>query len=769
MNRRKRSKAPGAETPDVKVCCDAYEIASVKARKELRQRKQSVDDDSTNYENEVWRLVHALEPARISLQRDPPIRYGDGKDDVFRPDVVALFPDNGLLIDAKSHNQAAFILDWVSKYKSSRDGVRTGLRRDFACKNIIVVVAVDDPAAVPKRALDAVKQLQAHTLSRREVRYYLDLRKSGVGIRDLFLGRLNTKYVDVGDAPNIPALEFRYGGRRKAYIFSANPRSILSRAFVSHRELHSPDQSIIGYQRMLQAAKLKEIRTYIEEGNTFPTPIIVSFPKHADVFQSSGKIAQLVTKDGKTKVQFGHVQLPNKPLSIQIIDGQHRLFGYSRVKEDPSHLIQVIAYQYVDDKEPASMFVDINSKQTSVKSSLMWELYPDIYSMDADKGHLAIISDVCEQVFLSKMKNKVHHISRGTRGPISFWAICNQINVGGLIGSKKGLAWFLAGKSPERAKEKLKLLLESYIEVMTELGTEASNKTINEEWLFTNNGMIPMLRIMSRILRFDEKLRSDETLYSKKTQLKDIYRKYLRPLYAGFATKYDPPALKALRKQRSSGAGVNQTDVEMTQYIRTVSPVFPFQKMVRYGAETPEEMLDISTVLDREEDQKLEFKGSLDLDLKRYFLGDGAKVATEDVKDDFLKNVVGMLNADGGTIVIGVLEKSDFPKLVAHTDELQSTGDKLLCGIEIQYQEKAWDGFQRRLLDIIGKRIGDSVRALIGISRVKVMSKDLCTVRVIRTNWCYLDAKHFFVRCSNQTKELTGRDMDDYKKKFPDR
>ena len=133
------------------------------------------------------------------------------------------------------------------------------------------------------------------------------------------------------------------------------PSDILSETcFVSARD----DNPIDGFQRVLDEARAQEIANYIENGTgSIPTAIILSAQKEAD-FQYSSK--------NKT-VEFNRI-----PKAFLILDGQHRVYGFSLAKSIVR--VPVIIYSGLSRKEETRLFVDINTKQRPVPTELLLDI-----------------------------------------------------------------------------------------------------------------------------------------------------------------------------------------------------------------------------------------------------------------------------------------------------------------------------------------------------------------------------------------------------------
>ena len=83
--------------------------------------------------------------------------------------------------------------------------------------------------------------------------------------------------------------------------------------------------------------------------------------------------------DEIAEVQFGRLYLPDKYKSAWIVDGQHRLYGYSLI--DPKYSKQnvaVIAFEGLKREDEANLFVTINHEQKTVPRTLLDELDADL-------------------------------------------------------------------------------------------------------------------------------------------------------------------------------------------------------------------------------------------------------------------------------------------------------------------------------------------------------------------------------------------------------
>ena len=491
---------------------------------------------------------------------------------MFRPDVIGIFEHTVLIIEGKYTEANTFISEWLIKFRMARRELNEVLTRNYPQRNIIVVLALKDIRSIPGPLKTEVQNLHVKIIDEREINYYASLQKVvGIGVGHIFWGRMRANLPNIG-IKKPPCLRVKRG-KKELYIFSASPHDILCRAFVSHREMHESEKGVIGYQRMLQKNKLNEIAKYIQSGKSFPTPIVVSFTKKAGEVFEPDEIAVGRSPAEDTGIIFGHLRFPSIAGSIQVIDGQHRLFGYSKVKASNEHIIQVVAYKYTADLDPATMFVEINSKQTNVKSGLLWELYPDIYSSDDEFYYLSLISRAVEASTDREIPDRMQFISRGSKGPITFQSLCNEIKKAGFLGKEKGVLQGVSGVQNDSLRQNLETILNALFGAILDLGKSAPN--VNEIFILTNNGIIPIIRIIARIIRYEILPTGNYSNLTRRPFLEDIFKKYFQPIY-DFYKKKSIQELHELRRRRSSNSGHNQTDDEMTDRIRaSFKPNFP--------------------------------------------------------------------------------------------------------------------------------------------------------------------------------------------------
>jgi len=175
----------------------------------------------------------------------------------------------------------------------------------------------------------------------------------------------------------LPAIRGKLGDQT-FFSFVTTPRTLLKIAFINHQALNHPDGRP-AYQRMISSSRIKEIGKFIENGGYFPTNILVNF--------SDSPRFDLIsrTENSDSKIKFGWITLPSKYRSAWIIDGQHRLYGFSHLDDDyMDQSLFVLAFEKMPVQKEADLFITINHKQKSVPKGLLVSLLADIRMGDSD-------------------------------------------------------------------------------------------------------------------------------------------------------------------------------------------------------------------------------------------------------------------------------------------------------------------------------------------------------------------------------------------------
>lgn len=171
----------------------------------------------------------------------------------------------------------------------------------------------------------------------------------------------------------------------KVVSFYADPSSLLERAFVVRRDGWRGSRE--AYQRMLQKAKIDQIRQKLKKNQTvFVNNLIVTLP---DDIQPIGEDKKTIDIGKLTKTEPVQISLPRRPNSIGVIDGQHRLYSYYKTKVDDPTIAKLRNQQNLlvtgvifpkgtseaaRERFEAALFLTINSNQTNAPKALRQEI-----------------------------------------------------------------------------------------------------------------------------------------------------------------------------------------------------------------------------------------------------------------------------------------------------------------------------------------------------------------------------------------------------------
>lgn len=133
------------------------------------------------------------------------------------------------------------------------------------------------------------------------------------------------------------------------------PSEVLSRTCSVTTRKEDP---IKGFQRELDEKRAEDIAHYIDQGvGTIPSSIVVSAQDAANL--------KIVGK-GKT------LEFTDTPGAFLILDGQHRVYGFSKAKK--SLRVPVVIYNGLTRSDETRLFIDINTKQRPVPPQLLLDI-----------------------------------------------------------------------------------------------------------------------------------------------------------------------------------------------------------------------------------------------------------------------------------------------------------------------------------------------------------------------------------------------------------
>jgi len=223
---------------------------------------------------------------------------------------------------------------------------------------------------------------------------------------------------------------------------------------------------------------------------------------------------------------------------------------------------------------------------------------------------------------------------------------------------------------------------------------------------------------------------------------------------------------------------INSTGVQGYFGVRTYTQVSGTEGFLLYEDDLPldapaGETTALEGLFDRAESQDLEVKGSAFVDIKAWLHAGKTERNDQILNEGVLKAVVGLLNAGGGTVIVGAIERSKFEQFLdSKLAEYPTSGNYVIVGLKLDYQvagsTRDWDALELRLRSVLSSRIEPAPHVWVTIRRELFRGQELCVIAVAEPDrgWYYLNDKDrlvFYVRQGNQTVEMTGPDADTYK------
>ncbi len=143
-------------------------------------------------------------------------------------------------------------------------------------------------------------------------------------------------------------------GKHRFYTLTMPTDTLAQCCFATDRA----EDPISGFQRVLDERRAQEIADYMDLGfGTIPSSIILSAQPEAEL---------VIIGRGKT-LEFTFL-----PHAFLIIDGQHRIYGFSKAKTKLR--VPVVIYNGLNKQQESRLFIDINTKQRPVPNELLLDI-----------------------------------------------------------------------------------------------------------------------------------------------------------------------------------------------------------------------------------------------------------------------------------------------------------------------------------------------------------------------------------------------------------
>lgn len=359
-----------------------------------KYKEKPVDEQ---FEDRIWLMFAGMGFYGLNAENGILISYDFSNDDLKERIGVLAVDDETALVGLCHASEAIIEKSFAAEITAFSDkisGIRKEVLKQFPGRKLKFIWASHN-FIMNRRDLALLDKAGMAYFSDTTVEYYTDLAKHlGSCSRYQLSGSLfaNQEIKNMDD--KVPAIQGKMGGYTY-YSFSIEPEKLLKIGYVLHRS-EANKNMMPTYQRLIKKKRLQEVRSFINDGGYFPNSIIISIDTNGKglVFdQSASKVDSTISK-------IGILHIPKRYRSAYIIDGQHRLYGYSDSLYAETNTIPVVAFVDLERSEQIKLFMDINENQKAVPKSLRVTLNADMLweSPDFSEQRQALRSKIAQML-----------------------------------------------------------------------------------------------------------------------------------------------------------------------------------------------------------------------------------------------------------------------------------------------------------------------------------------------------------------------------------
>lgn len=349
------------------------------------------------FEDKVWTLFARLGFTYMNKDRYFAMSYDPNNPKATQQiDVFAADDETVLIIECKSSetNKMVPFKKAIEALHGQMDGFRKEARKRFPKAKIKFIWASEN-CIISNADQEKSNEWGIVYFNDSVIKYYDELvRHLGTCARYQLLGNLFASQEIRNMEDKIPAIQGEMGGH-KYYAFSIEPERLLKIGYVLHRN-EANKNMMPTYQRIIKKKRLAAVRSFIDNGGYFPNSLIISIDTQGKKLQFD--LAAAKVDDALSKL--GILHLPKRYRSAYIIDGQHRLYGYSDSRYAKTNCIPVVAFENLDRKEQIKLFMEINENQKAVPKTLRVTLNADMLwdSDDFNERQQALRSKIAQML-----------------------------------------------------------------------------------------------------------------------------------------------------------------------------------------------------------------------------------------------------------------------------------------------------------------------------------------------------------------------------------
>jgi DNA sulfur modification protein DndB len=389
----------------------------------------------------------------------------------------------------------------------------------------------------------------------------------------------------------VPATRGRLG-KDTFYSFTIPAGILLKVAFVNHHALNNPDGRP-AYQRMIEKKRLASIGRYIQDGGYFPTNILVNFVQKCQ-FEPIAKDDQ----DTDAGLRFGHLIFPNQFKSAWIIDGQHRLFGFTNLPPEFLNVpLFVVAFEQMDTAKEAELFITINHKQKSVPPSLLAALQADLLmgSDDPEEAISALASFLIRKLSADATsplfgRFQIPGVPATDAQTLTIPELQKGLKRSQLLGRivrKVRLEGYLSGNDDDATLERARKVINGYFKSVEEAsGSRWSSGRSGH--ILTNPGIRAHIMMIAEVLRYLHGMGKLDPYVASVDQLVGAIADFCRPMLR-WLSQSSPSDLEQRFARRYGEGGVKEYLYHLCDLLSASHPDFGSDEYRAYKAHSEDE------------------------------------------------------------------------------------------------------------------------------------------------------------------------------------
>jgi DNA sulfur modification protein DndB len=344
-------------------------------------------------EDEVWSLFALMGYKFLNKDRNFNLPYDKNNSKHTKQiDVFAKDDETILIVECKSSetNKRGDFKKELESYLGIMDGLRKSIQAMFPrTKYKFKFILATKNLSISDEDTKRLEKLKGIHLNDENIEYFYKLHSQlGIASRYQFLGNI-FEGQEIPEMENkIPAVRGKMGGHTY-FSFATEPENLLKIGYVLHRNKANVNM-MPTYQRIIKKSRIKAVNEFIENGGYFPNSIVISIDAKNCHFDPAN------TQVPNTISDVGILHLPKKYKSAYIIDGQHRLYGYSNSRYKTTNTIPVVAFVNLSREEQVQLFMQINENQKAVSKDLRNTLNADL--LWTSDNYLEQLKALCSRI-----------------------------------------------------------------------------------------------------------------------------------------------------------------------------------------------------------------------------------------------------------------------------------------------------------------------------------------------------------------------------------